>query len=45
MLKKGSRWLKALYNAHLEEDHDFEKEDAEEKDGDWNTWGEEPGAL
>ena len=35
MLKKGSRWLKALYNAHLEEDHDFEKEDAEAKDGDW----------
>ena len=38
MLKKGKRWLKALYNAHLEENHDFKEKDAEEKDGDQNKW-------
>ena len=40
MLKKGKRWLKALYNAHLEEDHDFKEKDAEEKDGNWNYWSD-----
>ena len=40
MLKKGKKWLEALYHAHLEEDHDFKKEDAEEKDGDWNNSAE-----
>ena len=39
MLKKGKRWLKALYNAHLEENHNFNKIDAEEKD-DWNNWND-----
>ena len=38
MIKVGSKWLKALYNAHLEENHDFKEKDAEEKDGDWNNW-------
>ena len=40
MLKVGSKWLKNLYIAHLEEDHDFKKEDAEEKDGDWKNWND-----
>ena len=40
MLKKGKRWLKALYNAHLEENHDFNETDAEEKDGNWNYWSD-----
>ena len=38
MLKIGKKWLKNLYNAHLEENHDFKEKDAEEKDGDWNSW-------
>ena len=41
MLKIGKKWLKNLYNAHLEENHDFKEKDAEEKDGDWNNWGED----
>ena len=40
MLKIGQKWLKNLYNAHLEEDHDFKEKDAEEKDGDWNNWND-----
>ena len=40
MLKKGKKWLKALYNAHLEENHDFNKTDAEEKDDNWNYWSD-----
>ena len=40
MIKVGSKWLKALYNAHLEENHDFKEKDAEEKDGDWNDWND-----
>ena len=40
MIKVGSKWLKALYNAHLEENHDFKEKDAEEKDGDWNYWSD-----
>ena len=39
MLKIGKKWLKNLYNAHLEENHDFNKIDAEEKD-DWNNWND-----
>ena len=40
MLKKGKKWLKALYNAHLEENHDFKEKDVEEKDGNWNYWSD-----
>ena len=40
MLKIGQKWLKNLYNAHLEEKHDFKEKDAEEKDGDWNNWND-----
>ena len=40
MLKKGKRWLKALYNAHLEENHDFNETDAKEKDRNWNYWSD-----
>ena len=43
MLKIGKKWLENLYNAHLEENHDFKKEDTEEKDGHWKKLEENNG--
>ena len=40
MLKIGKKWLKNLYNAHLEENHDFNETDAKEKDRNWNYWSD-----